>query len=66
MFVEQVKAWRDACIQANGGAAEQASRLQKELRQKDREMKTLTRELKWKEAALNSTKKLRKNDDPEL
>ncbi|WP_425387697.1 transposase [Aneurinibacillus terranovensis] len=39
----------------NGGIAQQASQLQKELRNKEREMKTLTRELKRKEAALAET-----------
>ncbi len=55
LFVEQVEAWRDACMQANGGVAEQATKLQKELRNKEREMKTLTRELKRKDAALAET-----------
>lgn len=55
LFVEQVHAWRDACMQANGGVAEQASRLQKELRQKDRELKMLEQELHRKEAALAET-----------
>jgi transposase len=55
LFVEQVEAWRDACMQANGGVAEQATRLQKELRTKEREMKTLARELQRKEAALAET-----------
>lgn len=41
LFVEQVEAWRDACMQANGGIAQQASKLQKDLRQKDRELKNL-------------------------
>ena len=35
LFVEQVLTWKDACMQANGGVAQQATRLQKELRQKD-------------------------------
>lgn len=55
LFVEQVEAWRDACMQANGGIAEQASKLQKELRHKERDMKMLARELKRKEAALAET-----------
>jgi transposase len=55
LFVEQVEAWRDACMQANGGVAEQATRLQKELRNKERENKTLARELKRKDAALAET-----------
>lgn len=55
LFVEQVEAWRDACMQANGGVAEQASKLQKELREKERENQALSRELKRKEAALAET-----------
>lgn len=52
LYVEQVEAWRDACMQANGGVAQQASQLQKELKQKEREKKILARELQRKEAAL--------------
>lgn len=52
LYVEQVQTWRDACMQANGGVAQQATRLQKELRQKDRELKKLTHELRRKDAAL--------------
>lgn len=55
LFVEQVQAWRDACIQANGGVAQQASRLQQDLREKDREIKKLAQELRRKESALAET-----------
>jgi len=55
LFVEQVEAWRDACMQANGGIAQQAAQLQKDLRQKDREIKDLHKELNRKEAALAET-----------
>lgn len=55
LYVEQVIAWKDACMQANGGVAEQAGRLQKELRQKERECKQLTQELRRKDAALAET-----------
>lgn len=55
LFVEQVEAWRDACMQANGRIAEQASKLQKDLRTKEQEVKALNRELKRKEAALAET-----------
>ena len=55
LFVEQVIAWKDACMQANGAIAQQATRLQKELRKKDQELKTLEKELKRKEAALAET-----------
>ena len=55
LFVEQVEAWQDACLQANGGVAQEASRLQKELRQKDKEIKQLQKDLRRKEAALAET-----------
>lgn len=55
LFVEQVEAWRDACMQANGGIAQQAAQLQKDIRQRDRELKDLQKELKRKEAALAET-----------
>jgi len=55
LYVEQVVAWRDACMQANGGVAQEASRLQRELRQKDKELKKVEQELRRKEAALAET-----------
>lgn len=55
LYVEQVTAWKDACMQANGGVAQEASRLQKELRQKNNEYKKLEKELRRKEAALAET-----------
>lgn len=55
LFVEQVEAWRDACMQANGGVAAHANKLQKELRTMEQENKALSRELKRKEAALAET-----------
>lgn len=55
LYVEQVQAWRDACMQANGGVAQQAARLQKDLRHKDKEIKKLEQELRRKEAALAET-----------
>jgi len=55
LYVEQVEAWRDACMNANGGIAEQASQLQKDLRAKEQEVKNLSRELQRKEAALAET-----------
>ena len=55
LFVEQVQAWKDACMQANGGVAEQASILQKELRQKEKEIRLLEHELRRKDAALAET-----------
>jgi transposase-like protein len=55
LFVEQVEAWRDACMQANGGIAQEAARLKKELKTKDHELKRVARELSRKEAALAET-----------
>lgn len=52
LFVEQVQAWRDACMQANGGVAQEASRLQKELRDSERNIKKLEKDLRRKDAAL--------------
>jgi len=42
-------------MQANGGVAEEAARAQKELRQKDKEIKKLSKELQRKETALAET-----------
>lgn len=55
LYVEQVQAWRDACVQANGGVAQQASQFQKDLREKDKELKKMNQELRRKEAALAET-----------
>ena len=55
LYVEQVSAWRDACIQANGGVAQEATRLHKDLRQKDKEIRKMQQELRRKEAALAET-----------
>jgi peptidoglycan hydrolase CwlO-like protein len=42
-------------MQANGGVAEEASRLNKENKEKDKEIKKLQKELKRKEEALAET-----------
>jgi transposase len=55
LFVEQVLAWKDACMQANGGVAQQATQLQRELRQKEQELKKLEKELRRKDSALAET-----------
>ena len=31
LYVEQIKAWKDACLNANGGVAKEAARLNREL-----------------------------------
>ena len=33
LFVEQIKAWKDACLQANGGVAKETAELNKKLSQ---------------------------------
>jgi transposase-like protein len=55
LYVEQVKAWRDACMQANGGVAKQATELQTELKNKNKDIKKLEKELHRKDAALAET-----------
>lgn len=55
LFVEQVKAWKDACLQANGGVAKEAARLQKEPKEREKEYKGLQKELNIKEKALAET-----------
>lgn len=55
LYVEQVESWRDACMQANGGVAEEASKLSKESKDKDKEIKRLSNELKRKDEALAET-----------
>jgi len=55
LYVEQVEAWKDFCINANGGVAEQSKSLQKNLKEKEKEVKQLSKELRRKEAALAET-----------
>ena len=52
LFVEQIRAWRDACKNANGGIAKEAARLNRELKDSEKERKKLERELQRKEKAL--------------
>ncbi|MDO5148331.1 MAG: transposase [Oscillospiraceae bacterium] len=39
LYVDQIKAWRDACMNANGGVAREAARLNKELKNSEKERK---------------------------
>ena len=55
LYVEQVEAWKDFCVNANGGVAEQSKSLQKNLKDKEKEVKQLNKELRRKEAALAET-----------
>ncbi|MEQ8154204.1 MAG: hypothetical protein ABRQ25_04885 [Clostridiaceae bacterium] len=41
---EQIQAWKDACINANGGVAQEAARLNKELKVTEKEKKRLEKE----------------------
>lgn len=55
LYVEQIKAWRDACMNANGGVAKEAARLNRELKESEKERKKLEKELARKEKALAET-----------
>ncbi|MGM1050708.1 MAG: IS3 family transposase, partial [Bacillota bacterium] len=55
LYMEQIQAWRNACMQANGCVAEQANQLRKKNREKDRQIKKLRQELRCKEAVLAET-----------
>ena len=52
LYVEQIKAWRDACMNAKGGIAKEAARLNRELKEAEKKNKQLARELDRKEKAL--------------
>ena len=52
LYVEQIKAWRDACMNANGGVAKEAARLNRELKDSQKERKKLEKELQRKDKAL--------------
>ena len=55
LYVEQIKEWQDACMNANGGIAKEAARLNKELKESEKERKSLEKELNRKEKALAET-----------
>lgn len=55
LFVEQIKAWKDACLQANGGVAKEAADLNKKLKESEKEKKKLEKELRRKDKALAET-----------
>ena len=52
LYVEQIKAWKDACMNANGGIAKEAARLNRELKESRKERKKLEKEIKRKDKAL--------------
>ena len=41
LYVEQIKAWKDACMNANGGVAKEASRLNRELKDFEKERRNM-------------------------
>ena len=45
LYIEQIKAWEDACMNANGGIAKEASRLNRELKDSEKERRKLEKEL---------------------
>ena len=55
IYPDLVREWKAVCMQANGGVAEEASRLNKEMKSKDKEIKSLEKELLRKEKALAET-----------
>ena len=52
LYVEQIKSWKDAYLNANGGVAKEAARLNRELKDSEKECKKLEKELQRKEKAL--------------
>jgi len=55
LYVEQIKAWEDACLNANGGIAQEAKQLKIEVSNSKREINKLSKELRRKDAALAET-----------
>ncbi|SCX97123.1 Transposase [Lachnospiraceae bacterium XPB1003] len=52
IYPEQVKEWRDACMNANNGAVERRDKLSKELKAERKQKEKLEKELARKEKAL--------------
>lgn len=55
LYAEQIAAWRQACMQANATAAEQAKAAREQARQDRKEIKALKKDLRKKEKALAET-----------
>ena len=55
LYAEQIEAWRDACMQANGGIAQQSAQYQQALKQEKKRSRDLEKELRRKESALAET-----------
>ena len=52
LYVEQIKAWRDACVNANGGVAKEAAKLNQDLKESEKKRKKLEKEIQRKDKAL--------------
>ncbi len=52
LYVEQVKSWKNNCMQANGGVAQELALSQKREKVKDKELQQVRKELQRKESAL--------------
>ena len=55
LYVEQIEAWKDACLNANGGIAQEAKELKKEVSNSKKEINKLSKDLRRKDAALAET-----------
>ena len=66
LYVEQIKAWKDACLNANGGVAKEAARLNRELKDSEKERKKLEKELQRKEKALAEAMKTMLGINPKV
>ena len=52
LYVDQIKLWKDACINANGGVAQEAAKLNKQLKESEKERRQLQKELQRKDKVL--------------
>lgn len=55
LYIEQIKSWRNACMEANGGVAKEAAELSRKLKEAEKEKKQLQKELQRKDKALAET-----------
>ena len=52
LYKEQIEAWRDSCLNANGRESNQTKQLNQELKEEKKRAKTLEKDLRKKEKAL--------------
>ena len=52
LYVEQIKSWKDACLNANGGVAKETARPNRELKDSEKERKSLRRNYSGKKKHL--------------